>query len=246
MDENMKKDYTKCYIAFLDILGFKNRINHSSCQEILDIYKDIKNPLKSIHIGDENNSAQEIYATKHIHTKVMSDSICFYIDSKYQDALFCLLSCCAIFQAKLLRRPTPILVRGAVVLGDIYAEGDITFGSGMTQAYLLEEENAKYPRIIITKETLFNGLVNVSRPSIRDNNNQYVYFDADKYYVVNWLNFLFDIGADKNNESFEMCYQKLSTHIDSILSSEINASVREKYLYLDDTLNRYYHEKTGK
>ena len=240
MDGNIQKGYAKCYIAFLDILGFKNRINHSSCQEILEIYKDIKNPLENIYIG-----TQEIIAVKHIHTKVMSDSICFYIDSKHQDALFSLLCCCAIFQAKLLNRSTPILIRGAVVIGDIYAEGDIMFGSGLTQAYLLEEENARYPRIIITKETLSVGLKNVSRDSIRKNYNQFVFLDTDKYYVANWLNFFSDMRPQDDKVNSNKGLKELAEYINVVLASETNASIREKYLYLDNTLSKYNNGNIG-
>lgn len=245
MDENMKKDYTKCYIAFLDILGFKNMIGKCTCEELLDVFKDMNNPLKSIQVGDDAGNMYDIPAVNQIKIKVMSDSICFFIDSSLQDALFCLLSCCAIFQAKLLRRTVPIMVRGAIVLGEIYSDGDIIFGSGMTEAYLLEEGNAKYPRIIITKSTLMKGLENISRHSIKNHLEQYVYCDTDKYYAANWLNFIFDIGVNKEKETFETCYHKLSDYIDSVLSLETSLSIREKYLYLDNKLNEYYRKAGG-
>lgn len=35
-------DYTRCYVAFLDVLGFKEKIKNRTCQDILNIYKDIK------------------------------------------------------------------------------------------------------------------------------------------------------------------------------------------------------------
>lgn len=239
MDENMKKDYTKCYIAFLDILGFKNRINHSSCQEILDIYKDIKNPLKSIHIGDKNNSAQEIYTARQIKTKVMSDSICFYIDADLTDSLFCLLSCCAIFQAKLLSLQTPVLVRGAIVLGDLYAQNDVTFGPGLTQAYLLEEGGAKYPRIIITKETLSSSFCNISRRSFQTNIDELVLCDTDKYYYVNWQNFFFDSQLSNKNSDSAKCVVNFKAHVENVLDCTTDFSIREKYLYLDEKIRSY-------
>ena len=242
MLKNEKNHYTRCYIAFLDLLGFKSMIGKTSCQDILDIFTDMKNPLASIKIGNGESQA-EIPAVKQIQTKVMSDSICFFIDAELQDALFCLLCCCAAFQAKLLNRPIPILVRGAIVLGDVFSEGDIIFGSGITNAYLLEEGNAKYPRIIITKETLMNGLKNISRTSIKQNVDVYAFCDSDKYYVANWLGFFFDMASVKNKESNEVRYHKLSAYIDSILGSETNASIREKYLYLDATLSKYFDEK---
>lgn len=236
------KNYTECYIAFLDILGFKNLIGKSSCQNILDIFNDIKNPLKAAYVGDENNIAQGIEAAKHIKTKVMSDSVCFYIDTAVPDALLCLIQCCAIFQAKLLRRSLPILARGAIVLGDIYAEGDTTFGPGMTQAYLLEEKSAKYPRIIITKDTIISARENASRPRLKDAVFDFVKCDFDKFFVVDAITALFMLEGTDVADTPLARYQKLSEHIDSVLSSSIDASIREKYLYLDGKLSDCWKE----
>lgn len=91
MAETTKREYTQSFIAFLDVLGFKNLVSQATCEEVLDIYKDIKNPLKAAYIGNEQGFAQEILSTKKIKTKVMSDSICFYIDAEEPDALHCLI-----------------------------------------------------------------------------------------------------------------------------------------------------------
>lgn len=66
-------DYTFCYVAFLDVLGFKEKIKNRTCQDILNIYKNIKNPLKAAYVGDENGKAQLIEASKKVKTKVMSN-----------------------------------------------------------------------------------------------------------------------------------------------------------------------------
>ena len=109
----------------------------------MSIFKDIKNPLKKAYIG-ENGVAKEIASAQKVNFKCMSDSICMYIDATAPDALICLIMACSIFQANLLKREVPVLVRGAIVVGDIYAKEDTTFGPGMTKAYLLEENSAKY------------------------------------------------------------------------------------------------------
>ena len=240
MNKNDEKTYSNCYIAFLDILGFKELVKKSNCQEILDIFEDIKNPVSMISFGNKDRSnAQEIPASRQIKTKVMSDSICFYIDSQLPNSLFCLLACCATFQAKLLRRSTPILTRGAIVLGDIYAEGDITFGPGMTQAYLLEEGGAKYPRIIITKETLLKGLENISHPQFGRSINELIFCDIDKYYAVNWLTMFFGFSSFDENNSPIAYFKKILDHIEHTLSSTTDSSIRDKYLYLDKKTNDY-------
>ena len=125
---------------------------------------------------------------------------------------------CSIFQYKLIQHSSPVLLRGAIVLGDIYAEGDITFGPGMTQTYLMEENNAKYPRIILTKETLNYGkknIVQVTEKHIDD----LVFCD-------------FDTLAETNGERLK----KILDHVEVVLESTIDISIREKYLYVKKKL----------
>lgn len=235
-----EKIYTRCFIAFLDILGFKQFIHNAQCKEVLAVFRDIRNPLIASYIGDENGVAQEILAAKKIKTKVMSDSICFYIDAEEPDALNCLIHCCGIFQAKLLKRKHPILTRGAIVLGDIYNDGDITFGPGLSKGYLMEENNAKYPRIILTTETIAEGEKLASSPRLRELLWMGVSCDSDQFYYVNSLDTLFLMEPQVEGDTMLDRYQKLMKHTGAVLGSTTDSSVREKYVYLQDKVNLHY------
>ena len=233
-DIHTENQYTNCYIAFLDLLGFKKRIKESSCEDILRIFSEMKNPLKKIYIGKENK-AHLLPGPESINTKVMSDSICFWINAKAPNALYSLLSCCAIFQAKLAGLPAHVLVRGAVVKGDIYHNGeDITFGPGLTEAYLLEENSAKYPRIILTRETLESGI----KPESEIPPERYfdiIFCDSDEYMSINYL----DTLKELDNKKFPP--DELKTHIDEVLSKTTDSSVREKYVYLKKYYSRVFN-----
>ena len=218
--------YSKCYVAFLDLLGFRNTINKASCEDILNIFKEIKNPLAKLYRG-ENGKAVEVSGPEYLHCKVMSDSICFYIEADIENALLCLLSACAIFQAKLLKLATPILVRGAIVLDDLYAKDDVTFGKGLSQAYELEEKSAKYPRIIFTKETFDLG-VKGTQEQIQPRMNELVFCDSDEFYCVDYLPCLSDL---EKNDQAEYC-KKVHDHILHVLSTTTDSSIRDKYVYL--------------
>lgn len=222
------KQYTKCYVAFLDLLGFRNTLINSSCEDILNIFEEInKNPLIKAYRVEEGKTVA-IPGPESLNCKIMSDSICFYIEADIQNAFFCLLSCCAIFQAKLLKLATPVLVRGAIVLNDLYAKGDVTFGKGLSQAYELEEKSAKYPRIIFTKETFDLG-VKGTQEQIQFRMNDFVFCDeVDEYYCVNYLPFLNDIEKSENRE---YC-KKVHNHIIQVLSTTTDSSIRDKYVYL--------------
>lgn len=72
------QQYSECYVAFLDILGFKNRIGDDNCQEIVDIFSNIKKPIKAVFLGEK--PVVHYNDMDAVKIKVMSDSVCLYID----------------------------------------------------------------------------------------------------------------------------------------------------------------------
>lgn len=165
----------------------------------------------------------------------MSDSVCFYIAASEPDALIALISCCSIFQSKLLKLEEAVLIRGGIVVGDLFAKDDTTFGPGLSNAYVLEETNAKYPRIIMTKDTFNQGKSHVSKPALANRLEEMVYCDSDEYIVVDCYKTLKMINADKKEDE-----SQLVAYIETILSTTTDESVRAKYLYLKQNLNTRY------
>lgn len=226
MDTNQYQD---CYVAFIDILGFKNLISNetTSCDKILDIYSCFKDIIPRLTILDDSNKRIPIKEVDFIKTKIMSDSICIYINTNIEKALLCLVAVCINIQNILLKQEEPILVRGAISRGDIYAEGDITFGPALTQAYLMEEKNARYPRIIITKQLIDQGIEGLPANVVKDLYDGLLFRDDDSFYSVNFL-------AIINDESLH----KLRESVSKMLDSTTDSSIREKYLYLDKIIGR--------
>ena len=225
----MDHHYTDCYIAFLDILGFKQLINNKTCEDIFRIFAlKMQKPLSGFYCG-----TQSIIDMHNVKMKVMSDSICFFIDSQVKNALIGLLATCAHFQYELLRLQEPILSRGAIVRGEIFADGDIVFGPGFVKAYQMEEHNAKFPRIIVTKSTLDNARDNTDVDVVHYISRT-VFSDFDEFYAIDYLE-LFE-GLDTNGGDCP----RLLEHINSILGTTTDSSVQEKYLYLKKNLLRWY------
>lgn len=225
----MIHQYTDCYIAFLDILGFKNLIDTKPCEEIYKIFSTkMKKPLSAFSKGTKS-----ILDMEDIKMKVMSDSICFYVDSQKRNALVGLIATCAYFQVELLRMQEPILSRGAIVKGNLYTENHIVFGPGFVKAYQMEEHSAKFPRIILTRSMLEDARDNTDE-DIVDYIPQTVFCDFDEFYAIDYLE-LFE-GFDTRGED---CHRLLK-HINSILGTTTDSSVREKYLYLKKHLLRWY------
>ena len=217
--------YKKYYVAFLDILGFKNLINNpeTTCQSILKMYKE----FGVMHKTFFNGKRQDI---QEVTMKVMSDSICLFIEADKPNAFYSLILFCTAFQCDLLMLPQPIFVRGGIALGDMFVENDIIFGSALTQAYLLEEKNAKVPRIIILKETLEYGKKQGDADGAKDL-DILTFRDDDAFYTLNYLYFLYLEG---NNEIKD----KIKDVISGYLDTKVDESIRQKYLYIDKNIRQ--------
>lgn len=224
----MSHQYTNCYIAFLDILGFKKMIDEKTCEEIHNLYSnEMKKPLAKISTGTKE------FNMDNLNMKVMSDSICFFVDSSIRNSLYGLISNCVSFQSQLLRLKEPVLSRGAIVKGNIYANGDIIFGPGFVKAYQMEENNAKYPRIIMTQETFQFALENTDE-EFKESLYSNIFCDFDEFISIDTLD-SFE-GFDTYGEQCK----HLLNYINRILASTIDSSIREKFLYLKKNLLRWY------
>ena len=229
----MLNEYMNCYIAFLDILGFKGLVQSRSCEEIVRIFDEIN---KQYLITCDANH-QPLVRPENVHLKVMSDSICLYIPTNVDNSLPVLIGLCAYLQERLWRLEKPMLVRGGIVQGDIYANKDVTFGTGLTNAYLLEERNAKVPRIIITKETIDGCTSDLASKTYMEG---LLVRDFDAFYYVDSFAMLYVWGQRDSS------YIRFCNHIQKILNSTTDDSVREKYLYLESKTNQIvYRVKSG-
>lgn len=224
------REYKECYIAFLDLLGFKNLIKNNTdnkgCEFIASCFDEINTEIIITH----DVTHQPLFDHNELHMKVMSDSICFYIDSTVKNALAGIIAICTYFQVRLLRLTFPILVRGAIVKGDIYADADVIFGPGLTKAYLLEENVAKYPRVIITKSTIDN-----SKECDNEGKEQidiHVFKDNDAFYALDYLYLFYGLNHEKD------VWKKFAKYIYYVLDTEHDPSIREKYLYIEHSLKR--------
>ena len=222
----IEKEYSDCYVAFLDILGFKNMINSFDCNKLYEIFKRIMDASDTTANVDD----KEVEAFGHIKYYIMSDSVVVYIDAGITDALFALLSSCQTIQMALLR--DNILLRGGVERGTLFRENSVIFGKGLTQAYLLESNVALFPRIVFNQELLDDGKVRNVAVSQDVWNLFLISKDNDELFYVNPVALaravqLFD-GQDNANEYFngvlDFCQRELNT------SCEL--SIRQKYQWL--------------
>lgn len=216
-----KREYKECYVAIIDLLGFKNSIMHKNCEEIAQYYDEIHQKV-TVTV---NTTRKALVPSEKIHMKVMSDTVCFFVECSETNSLAGLLAFCSYFQVRMLQLPTPVLSRGAVVKGKLYCEDDVFFGEGIVNAYLLEENVAKYPRVIMTKEVIDGAITNC------DENGKYylethTFEDTDLFYCVDSLLLFYGVYHEKNE------WKTFARYVKKVIESETNPSIREKYIYI--------------
>jgi Neuraminidase (sialidase) len=146
--DDFELNYEKSYVAFLDVLGFKQLVysKKQEDKEKIELY------LKTV--SEVLNGFKRIPSKKIIGSIVISDSIILTVpfgDNKTEQIFNLRQLCIAILslQRKLLVRD--IWIRGAISYGDTYFDNvnNQIVGSAYVDAYLLEEKMAKYPRVIL-------------------------------------------------------------------------------------------------
>ncbi|SCY77225.1 hypothetical protein [Butyrivibrio sp. INlla14] len=230
----MKYRCDKCFVAYMDILGFKSFMDVTPTVEVLDILQKICRSYNQVGIyHNSNDGLLPIIPREQLHSRVMSDSVVFFIDSSVKDALYGLIRYCAYFQESLLEiAKEPILCRGGISVGDMYIDNEIMVGKGLINAYKLEENCAINPRIIIPHDIVDE---NMSALLSKDIGNFIIFEDG--YYKINYIWMV--LNTNKTGELLA------SGRIEHFIQEGLNKyddRVRSKLLYFE----RWYKEELMK
>lgn len=229
------KEYIPCYFAFIDLLGFKEIVKTKTCSEIANIFDEAKKQYTVNRVNDDGVEIPVI-PPEDIHYYIMSDSVCIYIRDDNKSALPVLLWLCMDFQVRMLCLDTPILVRGSISRGDIFEDNNVLFGPAMVEAYLRAEKLAHVPRIILSAN-LYDETTDRTDKAFLDG---FTRPEPDGFYVINYINY-FCI----HNSTLKY-RENVNNYISKVLSSSLDQSIREKYLYVKSWMDYYYHQEEAK
>lgn len=242
IQKTLKEDnkYLTGYVAFLDILGFKELYKNRTCEEIKAIFDDI---LLLKH--DYNNEFGKIIASeqtiKNSTIKIVSDSIIVTTLDTLEGFEY-LIYFCSFIQNMLLS--CDLTLRGGIEYGEFYTMENTVFGTALTEAYKIENDIAVFPRIVISKNVIehlkdtniFRKSVMSDYANLKSNNSPakiMIKKDFDDLYFVHYLNYLQNIKlANKiylKQKIKEFIVSSMEKHKDKI-------KLFEKYYWL----NKYY------
>lgn len=243
-------EYQECFVAFLDILGFSIKCEKKelSCSEIymlLSINRIINEIAK--HQFLQHIIPEDI--TDNIYYSIMSDSI-FIASPASNFGLLYLLYLCSIIQNMLLENN--MLLRGGITKGEFFGQDDIVFGPAVIEAYKIERDISRYPRIVLSKgiidemklagvfkkKTVNDYILSAKNPTTQSTiNSQFGILTKqstnDSLYFVNYLNPFQIIKINKDED--------LKNNIEKTIAEglkEQNTKIKEKY----EWLNTYYNK----
>ena len=138
--------YSERYVAFIDILGFSDIVKRSETDSKL--FDALVKTLSDIQAHEliPGADAEDVQ----FQFQTFSDSIVLS-STRTMNGLGYMLSSIQRLAINLLQEQH--LIRGGIARGKLYHEKGVMFGPAFMEAYRIERTFAKYPRIILNKET---------------------------------------------------------------------------------------------
>lgn len=242
---------------------FKAIINGDSKKQLLDnlsVYKRTTNEPE-----DEKNRIIQNYtdAIEKATIYIMSDSIIIATPALYSESLAVVSDLCHVIQTQLLKMQNPILLRGAIAKGEFYIGKDayndssgslqndesnnvLVFGKGLVDAYLAQEKYAVVPRVIVSKNVQEGNKVSLylNTNLSTDKDDGYDYLPTIGVFLTSAIDEEFantdnrDVSYYENLYTGTDEYKKLKLLIDTELAAYKDLSIRKKYVWLDNEMNR--------
>lgn len=215
--------YEEKIVCFIDILGFKKIIDESK-EGRLDKLKSIYKIYSEFR--EENSLAEKAFAR--IFTTQFSDSMVFSMPLTHQDGAFSFITRLRFLLMRFAAEG--ILCRGGIAFGELYHDDEIVFGPALNEAYTLESEIAKYPRVVVGPDIIriaktFKGPQN-DEVDVSHALSKILGYDTDGFYYVEYL----DVYEDIDDYTQYVAYmdnlleriERFSNHSDITISSKYN------------------------
>ena len=232
---NEPNEYKNCYVAFLDMLGFKKLCYEKifDCGMIKAVFDDIDLLINTMNENVLNILIPESII-KEIDFGIMSDSVVISVPHDRMGLIALLYLCCRI-QTMLLSNG--ISIRGGIAQGEFYKLKNIMFGPAMVDAYVLETE-AVNPRVVISDDIIDE----LKKSGVYQNKEHRTQLDLlifcdkdDSKYFVNFFNILELVSISHNSYNKK---QRIESVINDGLKNE-DYKVRSKYTWL----HNYFSER---
>jgi hypothetical protein len=226
------KIYKEAIISFVDIIGFRNLVDKDETgKEILEILKifSMMSGVNNKVLGTQPavfNLSDSVVRIRDIKTVKEN-----YIEELFATEIMILIN----IQRRMIENG--ILIRGGTTQGNIYFDDNHIFGPGFNDAYSLEKEKAKYPRIVISDE------ITDKYKNYREFNIAFKKDGSDNIWFIDYLSHILyiDESTKQSNELFLIKHkQTIEENYKRLMKSEDNNS-KDKYEWLVN----YHNERVN-
>lgn len=209
-------------VGYIDFLGIKSMINNNHLQTAMDNLTDVYSLIiKAINAA---NTDEQI-----IQVKTFSDNALFCIShdineglDDYYAAVLCITKCIAYVQLDALRRKNLIL-RGGICEGRLSINNTFVLGEALIDAYGIENEEAIYPRVVISDSII---------KKIENRRIEWIDIDSDNRH---YINFLMPIKTLFDNEK-ESFVNTLANNLRNNFENLHDPHIMSKYIWIYEKL----------
>lgn len=225
------------FIAFVDILGFKNIVKKASQDE--QYQKKVSAILYHIaKIKTDNYDNEHAQYGKYSDVAVYSDSIVISYPCELNDDSTLVYLLVDLVYLSLTLARNDIFIRGGVTVGKVIHDKNISWGPAFVSAYEIEEENAIYPRIIIDKSVIDRNKEieeKIGGFNEDDDVSDLIEQDADGLFYLDYLAQWEEFDAE---DDYFDCLKDISSNVIRNINNAPNAKIKMKYIWYANYYNR--------
>ncbi|WP_461789689.1 hypothetical protein [Pedobacter sp.] len=233
--------YKKRAVAFLDVLGFREKLNVFQKEAEQNQLAEENESYVSQQANDFINTFKKAIARlddKKFRYYLFSDNICITsinetTSSDLQDLFL------AVTELYFQFARQGYFLRGGIDYGLFIDEDEIAVGNPLAVAYLLESKKAIYPRIILS-DNLVKEFQTINQQG--EKNYEYLYADVliKDSCEIRFLNIFLHVFQSDYREDREDFFIKYSEVLKQNLAENIkNEAIYTKYKWLADEFNEF-------
>ena len=222
------KTFDRYLIAYVDFLGIKERMKKESSYESLHF-------LKALLTGARRKAAfiQRVNAIDDFIIKVFSDNIVIaqkIQDDIVSDQIISILNLVSLLQFEAFFQ-FDFPLRGGITIGELFIDDSVVWGTGLIEAYQIENSLANYPRVIVSQK-VNDEYENCQEKSL--NLFAMIKQDVDGYWFVDYLTAVPNIQL----------IPKISASLahKAALHANENDRVKQKINWIISYFNSYCHQ----
>ncbi len=151
MNDDSHISYSPHYVAFLDVLGFKKLVmseKNKDLEKISEYFNLVRKSIQNLTLSNYNASISYIVISDSVILSIRSGS-----DSKEKLQRLRDL-CIAVRDIQFGLAKISIWMRGGISHGNAFIKDQQVVGPAYVQAYRLEQEHAKHPRVVLDNKII--------------------------------------------------------------------------------------------